>query len=52
MRVREVKTWYPAYVLGHLHRELPHAVSYPRFVELMPTTVGPRYAYVQTCYGL
>ena len=36
---------------GHLHREFPQAVSYQRFVELMPTTVGPLCAYLQTCLG-
>ena len=26
-------------------------VSYQRFVELVPTTIGPLCAYVQTCLG-
>lgn len=51
MRFRNFKTYYLAYVLGHLHREFPHAVSYQRFVELMPNTVGPLCAYLQTCLG-
>ena len=36
-------------MLGHLHGEFPQAVSYQRFVELMPSTVGPLCAYLQTC---
>ena len=27
MRFRDVKTYYLGYVLSHLHREFPHAVS-------------------------
>lgn len=51
MRFRDFKTYYCAYVLGHLHREFPQAVSYHRFVELMPSTIGPLCAYLQTCLG-
>ncbi len=51
MRFRDFKTYYLAYVRGHLHREFPQAVSYQRFVELMPTTIGPLCAYLQTCLG-
>lgn len=51
MRFRDFKTYYVGYVRGHLHREFPRAVSYQRFVELMPDTVGPLCAYLQTCYG-
>lgn len=51
MRFRDFKTYYLAYVLGHLRGEFPQAVSYHRFVELMPSTVGPLCAYLQTCLG-
>ena len=51
MRFRDFKTYYLGYVLGHLRREFPTAVSYQRFVELLPTTIGPFCAYLQTCYG-
>lgn len=51
MRFRDFKTYYLAYVLGHLRPEFPQAVSYQRFVELMPSTIGPLCAYLQTCYG-
>jgi hypothetical protein len=51
MRFRDFKTYYLAYVRGHLSREFPTAVSYQRFVELMPTTLGPLCAYLQTCFG-
>lgn len=50
-RFRDFKTYYLAYVRGHLQREFPNAVSYQRFVELMPSTVGPLCAYLQTCFG-
>lgn len=51
LRFRDFKTYYLAYVLGHLQREFPQAVSYHRFVELMPSTLGPLCAYLQTCLG-
>jgi len=51
VRFRDFKTYYVMYVLGHVRREFPHAVSYQRFVELMPTAIGPLCAYVQTCHG-
>ena len=51
MRFRDFKTYYCSYVLGHLRREFPAAVSYQRFVELMPTALGPLCAYLQTCLG-
>jgi len=46
MRFRDFKTYYVGYVLGHLRKEFPHAVTYHRFVELMPTVVGPLCAYL------
>lgn len=51
LRFRDFKTYYLAYVLGHLQREFPQAVSYQRFVELMPSALGPLCAYLQTCLG-
>jgi hypothetical protein len=51
MRFRDFKTYYCVYVLGHLQREFPAAVSYQRFVELIPGALGPLCAYVQTCLG-
>jgi transposase len=51
MRFRDFKTYYCCYVLGHLQREFPAAVSYQRFVELIPTALGPLCAYLQTCLG-
>lgn len=52
MRFRDFKTYYRAYVLGHLQREFLTAVSYQRFVERMPPAIGPLCAYVQTCQGV
>lgn len=51
VRFRDFKTYYLVYVLGHLRGEFPHAVSYQRFVELIPSTVGPFCAYLPTCFG-
>ncbi len=51
VRFRDFTTYYRLYVLGHLRREFPNAVSYQRFVELLPGTIGPLCAYVQTCLG-
>jgi hypothetical protein len=51
VRFRDFKTYYLVYVLGHLRREFPHAVSYHRFVELLPSVIGPLTAYLQTCFG-
>lgn len=51
VRFRDFKTYYVVYVLGHLRREFPHAVSYQRFVELIPNIIGPLCAYLQTCFG-
>ena len=51
VRFRDCTTYYLVYVRGHLRREFPQAVSYQRFVELMPAALGPLCAYLQTCYG-
>lgn len=51
VRFRDFKTYYVVYVLGHLRPEFPRAVSYQRFVELMPSIIGPLCAYLQTCFG-
>ncbi len=51
MRFRDFKTYSLVYVLGHLRRAFPNAVSYHRFVELIPSTVGPLCAYLQICLG-
>jgi transposase len=51
VRFRDFKTYYLVYILGHLRKEFPHAVSYQRFIELMPAALGPLCAYLQTCFG-
>ena len=51
MRFRDFKTYSLVYVLGHLRREFPRAVSYQRFGELMSCAIGPLCAYVHTCMG-
>jgi hypothetical protein len=51
LRFRDFKTSYLAYVLDHLQREFPQAVSDQRFVERMPSTLGPLCASFQTCFG-
>jgi len=48
---RDFKTYYCDHVLTHLHREFPQAVSYQRFVELMPRVLVPLSVYIQHCAG-
>jgi hypothetical protein len=43
---RTFKDYYLDCVLGQLSREFPKAVSYPRFVALMPRLLAPLTAYV------
>ena len=52
VRFRDFKTYYLVYVLGHLRREFPNAVSYQRFVDLIPGTVRPFCASLSTCFGM
>lgn len=53
---RNFKHSYTEYVLTHLRREFPQAVSYHRFVELMPRVLVPLLRYLQhvagTCSGI
>ena len=51
LRFRDFKTYYLVYVLGHLRCAFPNAVRYQRFVELIPTVIGPLCASLQTCCG-
>jgi transposase/ABC-type transporter Mla MlaB component len=51
IRFRDFKIYSLVYVRGQLRREFLHAVSYQRFVELIPTALGPLCAYLQTCLG-
>ncbi len=51
MRFRDFKTYYVCSVVGHVYREFPQAVTYQRFVELMPHVLGPLCAYLTTWYG-
>ena len=48
---RTFKAYYTEHVQGHLRAEFPHLVSYPRFVELMPTVLVPLTAYLHTQLG-
>lgn len=51
MHYRDFKTYYTQFVQGYLNAEIPHLVSDRRFVELMPSVLVPRCAYLQSCYG-
>jgi hypothetical protein len=44
---RTFKAYYTEHVQTHLRREFSTLVSYPRFVELMPTIIVPLLAYLQ-----
>ena len=48
---RDFKAYYLEQVLSHLRGEFPRAVSYTRFVELMPRVLFPLLAYIQSCSG-
>lgn len=48
---RNFKTFYNGYVCKHLHREFPDLVSYERFVALMPRTLFPLMALMQSMMG-
>lgn len=48
---RDFKTYYREHVLTHLRGEFPRAVSYQRFVELMPRVLIPLLVYVHRCMG-
>lgn len=47
---KNFKEFYTKEVLVHLCREFPHAVSYSRFVELMPYTCLPLFIFAK-CLG-
>lgn len=51
VRFHDFTTYNRVYVLAHLRHEFLNAVSYQHFVELLPGTIGPLCAYVQTCLG-
>lgn len=48
---RDFKTYYTNHVLVHLQADFPNLVSYPRFVSLLPRTLGPLMAYLYTLFG-
>jgi hypothetical protein len=48
---RTFKAYYLEHVQTHLRAEFPTLVSYPRFVELMPTVVVPLLAYLHQQMG-
>jgi hypothetical protein len=48
---RTFKDYFRRYVRPYLRWAFPQVVSYTRFVELMPQTLVPRCAYLQTCKG-
>ena len=48
---RTFKAFYTTQVLRHWRPEFPGLVSYSRFVELIPSTLGPLCGYLRQCYG-
>ena len=46
-----LKAYYTDYVLLSLRAEFPGLVSYTRFIELMPVSLLPLCAYLETCRG-
>jgi hypothetical protein len=48
---RTFKAYYTEHVQTHLRGEFPTLVSYPRFVELMPTVAVPLLAYLHQQMG-
>jgi len=48
---RTFKAYYTQQVLEHLCAEFPGAVSYSRFVELIPSVLFPLCAYLNSCRG-
>lgn len=48
---RTFKAFYTTQVLRHWQAEFPGLVSYSRFVEFIPSTLGPLWAYLRQCYG-
>ncbi|MGH2481581.1 MAG: IS982 family transposase [Ktedonobacteraceae bacterium] len=48
---RDFKAFYTQHVWSHLRSEFPDLVSYPRFVELIPSVLVPLAAYLEACQG-
>ena len=48
---RNFKAFYTTQVRQHWQAEFPGLVSYSRFVEFIPSTLGPLCAYLRQCYG-
>ena len=48
---RHFKAYYEQHVLKHLRREFPGAMSYSRFISLVPRVVLWLWAYALTCCG-
>jgi hypothetical protein len=47
---RDCNTCYTIPVQQHLSQALPNLLSYARWVQLMPATLIPLYAYLNSCY--
>lgn len=48
---RNFKAYYTEYVCKQLRSEFHNLVSYPRFVALLPSVLGPLSAYLRQQYG-
>lgn len=49
---RDFKAYYIQHVLEHQRTEFPQAVTYTRFVELMPSALIPLCAYLRSLFGV
>ena len=51
LRYRQFKSFYYQHMLGMMKREFPNLPSYSRFIELIPRSIMPLYAYLQSMMG-
>lgn len=51
LRYRQFKSFYSQHMLGMMKREFPNLPSYSRFIELIPRSIMPLYAYLQSMMG-
>jgi hypothetical protein len=45
------KTYYTEYVQKRLNAELPHLISYARFIQRLPSILAPLCVFLQLCFG-
>lgn len=50
-RYRDFKTYYTQHVQVYLHVEFPHLVNYERFIQRLPSLLGPLCVLLQSYFG-